>query len=401
MNEGDIWIKKESESFDVAMGSNDSAEISDLCGLYLLSLLSPLKINSGLYRDDGLIASKLTPRQNENLKKKICKIFKDEGLRITIEANIKVVNFLDVTFDISKDIFKPFMKPNDTPIYINKESNHPPSILKNIPQAVNDRLSRISANEKLFEEAAPPYQRALNDSGFNHTLKFNPPINRGPKKRSRKIIWYNPPFSINVKTNVGQKFLKIIDECFPKGHPLHKIFNRNTVKMSYKCMPNMARSIAGHNSRFLQQQSVTPPAKCNCQKGIQHCPVEGRCLTTGVVYKATVTSQTGCEYYTGLTSRSFKVRRKEHNSDFNNRNRKGTHLSTYIWALKDRGEAYSVKWDITDRAPPFNPTSKKCRLCLKEKWNIMFKPKAATLNVRSEIFSTCRHRLAEVLANYE
>ena len=166
-------------------------------------------------------------------------------------------------------------------------------------------------------------------------------------------------------------------------------------------MPNMARSIAGHNSRLLQQQSVTPPAKCNCQKGIQHCLVEGRCLTTGVVYKATVTSQSGCEHYTGLTSRSFKVRRKEHNSDFNNRNRKGTHLSTYIWALKDRGEAYSVKWDITDRAHPFNPTSKKCRLCLKEKWNIMFKPEAATLNVRSEIFSTCRHRLAEVLANYE
>ena len=128
VNEGDIWIKKESESFDVAMGSNDSAEISDLCGLYLLSLLSPLKINPGLYRDDGLIASKLTPRQNENLKKKICKIFKDEGLRITIEANIKVVNFLDVTFDISRDIFKPFMKPNDTPTYINKDSNHSPSI---------------------------------------------------------------------------------------------------------------------------------------------------------------------------------------------------------------------------------------------------------------------------------
>ena len=184
VNEGEIWIKKESESFDVSMGSNDSAEISDLCGLYLLSLLSPLKINPGLYRDDGLIASKLTPRQNENLKKKICKIFKDEGLRITIEANINVVNFLDVTFDTSRDIFKPFMKPNDTPIYVNKESNHPPSILKNIPQAVNDRLSRISANEKLFEEAASSYQRALNDSGFNHTLKFNPPINRGPIKRS-------------------------------------------------------------------------------------------------------------------------------------------------------------------------------------------------------------------------
>ena len=77
-----------------------------------------------------------------------------------------------------------------------------------------------------------------------------------------------------------------------------------------------------------------------------------------------------------------------------------THLSTYIWGLKDRGKVYIMDQDINDRALPFNPITIKCCLCLKEKWNIMFKPKAATLNARSEIFSTCRHRLDEVLANY-
>ena len=154
------------------MGSNDSAEKSDLCGLYLLSLLSPLKVNPGLYRDDGLIASTLTPRQNENLKKKICKIFSDEGLRITIEANVKIVNFLDLTLVISKNIYKPYRKPNDTPLYIHKGSNHPPSILKNIPHAVNDILSRISANEQLFNEAALIYQKALDESGFSPSVKW-------------------------------------------------------------------------------------------------------------------------------------------------------------------------------------------------------------------------------------
>jgi hypothetical protein len=53
------------------------------------------------------------------------------------------------------------------------------------------------------------------------------------------IVCLNPPYSKNVSTNVGQSFLKIIDEEFPADHPLHKIFNRNTVKISYSCMPNI------------------------------------------------------------------------------------------------------------------------------------------------------------------
>ena len=87
------------------MGSFDSAEISDICGLYILSLLPCGKVSPGIYRDDGLIASTLTPRQNELLKKKICKIFSDIGLRITIEANLKTVDFLDITLDLTLEVF--------------------------------------------------------------------------------------------------------------------------------------------------------------------------------------------------------------------------------------------------------------------------------------------------------
>ena len=274
VSRGQVWAKKKGNCFDVAMGSNDSAEVSDLCGLYLLSLLAPLKLNPGLYRDDGLIASTLTPRQNENIKKKICKIFNDEGLKITIEANVKVVDFLDITLDINRDIFKPYMKPNNIPLYIHKEGSHPPSILKNVPHSVNDRLSRISANEQLFDEAAPPYQKALEDSGYAYKLKYSPPEIRGRKNRPRKIIYFNPPFSLNVKTNVGGRFLQIIRQCFPKGHPLHKIFNMNTVKVSYSCMPNMTRVIAGHNARLLDQSTFTiARSNCMCQEDRDVCPV--------------------------------------------------------------------------------------------------------------------------------
>ena len=137
------------------MGSFDGAEICDIVGLYIFSKLQNLNLNIGLYRDDGLAAGCQTPRQLDMIKKKLWKIFKDNELSITIEANLKVVNFLDVTFDLNTGLYKPYMKPNNIPVYVNRNSNHPPSILRNIPESVNRRLSNISANEKIFEESAP------------------------------------------------------------------------------------------------------------------------------------------------------------------------------------------------------------------------------------------------------
>ena len=108
----------------------------------MLSKLQNLNLNIGLYRDDGLASGSQTPRQLDIIKKKLCKIFKDNELSITIQANLKVVNFLDLTLDLNSGLYKTFMKPNDIPVYVNVKSNHPPSILKNIPAAVNKRLEK-------------------------------------------------------------------------------------------------------------------------------------------------------------------------------------------------------------------------------------------------------------------
>ena len=398
------WNKKQNPEFDVGMGCCDGAECCELVGLYLLSLLQHLKMNLGVYRDDALGVLETTPRQAELIKKEVCKIFKQQNLSITIEVNLKVVNFLDVTLDLNSGLFKPYTKPNDTPIYINKKSNHPPSITKNIPTAVNRRLSSISANEEVFKEAIPPYQEALAKGGYEYQLKYDPPasISRKNRNRSRKITWFNPPFSQNVSTNVGAKFLKLIDTCFPPSHPLSKIINRNTVKVSYRCMPNMGQVISRHNSKVAKQEQVQqPPPGCNCRGGIATCPVDGACLTEGVVYQATVKrgDTSAQETYTGLTSREFKTRLYEHHSDFNNQNREGTGLSNYIWKLKNDRIPYTTDWKILMRSPSFNPSTKTCSLCLKEKYCIMFRPEGATLNARSEFFATCRHRLKPLLGN--
>ena len=68
-------------------------------------------------------------------------IFAKNELKITIKANKKVVNFLDVTFDLNTGKFKPNSKPTNTPLYVHNKWNHPPSRRKNIPESVNRRVS--------------------------------------------------------------------------------------------------------------------------------------------------------------------------------------------------------------------------------------------------------------------
>ena len=165
--EGMPWAKKEGGTCDVTMGSWDGAEVSDLVGLYTLSRceVEEIGLNIGLYRDDGLGVCNKRPQQIDNLKKKLCHIYRQMGLKITVDANIKIVNFLDVTLDLSRNLYKPFLKPNNPLSYVHKESNHPPSILRNIPESINRRLCELSKNEILFNESSNEYQTALDNSG--------------------------------------------------------------------------------------------------------------------------------------------------------------------------------------------------------------------------------------------
>ena len=63
------------------------------------------------------------------------------------------------------------------------------------------------------------------------------------RRRRRNIIWFNPPFSQTVKTNVAKLFFRLLDKHFPRSHILCKLFNRNTVKASCSCIENVAEII--------------------------------------------------------------------------------------------------------------------------------------------------------------
>ena len=397
------WVKKANPKFDVTMGSFDGAESCDLCGLFLLSNLENLALTAGLYRDDGLVISELTPRDTENAKKAICETFKSYNLSITIEANLKVVNFLDIQLDIEKGMYKPYIKPNDRPNYVHSLSNHPPGIIRNIPISINKRLSNISASKEAFDEAAKVYQADLTAKGYAHQLEYEPNNQASSPKRnrSRRISWFNPPYSKNVKTNVGAKFLKMISKNFPPSHPLNKILNKNTVKVSYRCMPNLKSHIDKHNTQLLNQGNNQVEPSCNCQVNNRgNCPIPGRCTTPSVVYRATIRRHDNCsvDCYTGLTGDKFKTRYNKHQSDIRTGKRTASKLAYHVCRLKDENIHHDISWDIVARAPSFNPTSKVCRLCVTEAYHIIFTPGGANLNKRDELFGFCKHKWKNLLA---
>ena len=346
----------------------------------------------GLYRDDCLGETSASPRQTELIKKKICQIFSKHGLDTTAEANQKIVNFLDVTFDLENETFRPYMKPNNTPNYVHKLSNHPPNVTRNIPASVNRRLSCISSSELMFETAAPAYRDALAKSGYDFELKFDPNAAEQPKKtrcRKRNISWFNPPFNATVRTNVGAEFLLLLDRCFPKNHPLHKICNRNTVKISYSCMANMEKIISSRNSKLLSKPN-SEDKTCRCPKNAT-CPLDNKCLSENIVYQATVKTNTQTDTYIGLCSTDFKKRLGVHKHSFISEDNQ-TSLSKHVKKLKDKNTDYELSWKLVAKAKPFSPVSGTCNLCIKEKFYIFFKPEMATLNDRNEIYSNCRHK---------
>ena len=237
--------------------------------------------------------------------------------------------------------------------------------------------------------------------GYNFELKYNPEDQNKKKKRkarTRNCTYFNPPYSRNVKTKIGEKFLKLIEKCFPKNHPLNKIINRNTVKIGYKCMPSFKTAITRHNQKLLQNNPVENLIPgCNCTQN--PCPLETQnCQIHHVVYRATVTDEhQTVNTYTGLTRNTFKRRFDSHTYSFNHRDQNSTTLSSHLWKLKDEGTKFDIDWKIVERGAEFNPTTRKCRLCDKEKYYIIFQPEGAILNLRSELFSTCRNRLRLLL----
>ena len=159
----------------------------------------------------------------------------------------------------------------------------------------------------------------------------------------------------------------------------------------------MKTHISRHNNRLLNPNRDAEDEPCDCTRF--ECPLDGRCGQKNVVYQATVTSDDGVTmHYVGVAV-LFKSRYYGHRTSINNPDYKSaTTLSKYIWKLKEEKIGFNLKWKIIDKGSPYNPITKKCNLCNKEKFYIIYKPHMATLNKRHELYTPCKHRLMPLLA---
>ena len=406
------WVKKTPNNFDVPMGAFDGAEVCELVGLYLLKLMEVYiaRVYVGLYRDDGLAVIKASGPGADRLRKNITKVFKDQGLKLTVETLLTKTDFLDVHFDLQKEIYKPFKKTNQETKYVSIKSNHPQIILKQLPKMIYHRLSNLSSSEEVLKDVIKPYDEAIKKAGYETNFLYTRETSSGVtknRKRTRNVVWFNPPFSRTTATNVGAKFLRLIDKHFPVGSPLRKIVNRSTVKVSYSTLPNIEQIISSHNKRILLD-TRTNAANCNCRVG-SLCPVDNKCNESSIIYKAIVTPQTinnqsdipAQAEYIGLSSNTFKIRYNNHISNFRQERAKlSTSLSSFIWNLKSKQVAYKIDWSIVNKAATYHPSSRHCPLCVLEKTLILMSDHKYPLNKRSEIMSKCRHREKFLLKNY-
>ena len=181
-------------------------------------------------------------------------------------------------------------------------------------------------------------------------------------------MWFNPPFSEHVKTNIGNKFLQLLTKYFSPHHRLQKICNKVNVKMSYSCMPNMATIISRYNKILLSNRinanSTTPPYNCRNKAS---CTLEEKCRKSSKIYKACLISGNAANNYHGCCETEFKARLYKHNQSFKYRRKSNaTELSKAKDAKKKR-----IKWSIAVHTAPYQPGARSCNICLTEKLTIL------------------------------
>ena len=303
-------------------------------------------------------------------RKNVIKIFKEVGFKIEIQTHLKIVNFLDVTFNLANGTYRPYKKANESLLYINTSSNHPPQVIKQLPTSISKQLSNNSSSEGIFNASKYEYETALRNSGYQENeVIFNKKKHRKKKRnRNQNIIWFNPPFSRNVTTNVAKRFLSLLEIGFSKSNKLHQLFNRNTVNVSYYCTKDLSNIIKTHTKKGTNEK-ITPRDQCNCKKK-NDCSLDGNCQTSHIIYKCIASTTINPDkIYLGAAEGNFK----NHKTSFKNREKANdTMLSNYVWEVTDKyKETPSLKWSIVKSVPKYSNITKKCLLCLHQKLEII------------------------------
>ena len=267
---------------------------------------------------------------------------------------------------------------------------------------INKRISDLSCNKEEFDKVKSVYESALKDSGYFSSMSYNNSNTQNARRnRNMKVIWFNPPHSQNVKTNIGKLFIKLVRKHFRKKTKYHKIFNLNTLKLSYCCTTIVGNIIKQHNSNVLRKTNDNNNRKCNCRSK-PNCPLDGEFLTQCLVYKATSKTSSNSFVNYGTSEGQFKTRYNNHTKSFRHHECiNETELSKHVRNLIDHGLDNNLSWEIHKKASPYQCGSKLCDLFLSEKVSIICADPNTLLNKRTELISKSHHRNKFLLAYVE
>ena len=153
-----------------------------------------------------------------------------------------------------------------------------------------------------------------------------------------------------------------------------------------------------------RKNKVNNSPNCNCEK--QDCPLGGHCLEENIIYEAKVQEEGSGNVapmvYVGLCSTTFKERYRTHISSFNNFGlRKQSELAEFIWDLKNNGKSWNITWRKLCSERPYNTSTGRCNLCLREKLEISKLDPKFSINKKSELFKNCLHKWRFKLAAFD
>ena len=153
-------------------------------------------------------------------------------------------------------------------------------------------------------------------------------------------------------------------------------------------MPNMNSYTYTHNHKVLYDKpNETGINNCNCSnKDTYTLPIS--CQTKWIIYQANIDCDIAGykrKCYLGSCETTFKDRFWNHKKSFNNVKQKNdTKLSKESWEIKNRNGTLKITCKIIRICRPYNPNSKRCLLCLNEKYEIATYKGDNLLNKRNE-----------------
>ena len=350
---------------------------------------------------------KSTPKKCDGIRKILHRLFGEFGFKLNIQTDLKIADYLDVTLNLYNGTVSPLRKENQDLRYVDRGSNHPNQVFKHIPKGIEHRLSTNFSYKEIFQRSKQEYEKALKNGGYGIKLEYRDGERSNTQKRRnrpRKILWFNPPYNMEVVNNLGKEFFTLLKRNFPSGNPLYKIFNKDCVKLSYSCMPNINSIINKSNRAKLNKEKNKVIAKCNCRDKVT-CPLEGKCKQECVVDKVEVYSDPGDDrnkkIYFGSTQGELKTRYYNHRTSFSHEKYKhNTTLSSYVWEVKHKnGIDPILKWEVIKKCRKYRAGDKDCLLCNEEKLAIASCKSRNMLNQRLEVLNSCKHKRGWLLYN--